>query len=488
MVTFQRNSAQIAGKNCPPQAFRPQYKKVQKQLQNLAPVKTKPAKQTVFKPIQYLGAKHRPLDMIMEKTAELMQPGSYVVDLFSGSSVVSQSFNLRGMNVVANDALRFNSVFSTALLNINRTESDLLLLEPALVFLKNFQLHKRFTTPFQELVNQEGILLSGKKTRQLIQLYRHLLQVDKVIGKTKLTDDSQIRFILNNINKSAIGKVPLIVNYYAGTYFGIYQSLELDRLRNGIEILFSSSRITTWQYNLLLTCLLNVSSKIVYSAGKHFAQPIKRDNILKKPVLLKRFYDDRERNVWEEFESGLGALLQTCDANFKSKGNIAYSKTMEDIVADPTCLPPTSVIYADPPYTAQQYSRFYHIPEVIFDYTYPLLQLQHGKPTSGLYPDNKFKSRFCSKREAVDAFKDMFVLSNRMNSSLIISYSASLSEETGNSRMIDLDQILTLGKEHMPSARVDIIKFDFDYRQLNSSENINSGKEDKEFLIVFKRQ
>ncbi|HMX02945.1 MAG TPA: hypothetical protein PJ995_21590 [Cyclobacteriaceae bacterium] len=42
--------------------------------------------------------------------------------------------------------------------------------------------------------------------------------------------------------------------------------------------------------------------------------------------------------------------------------------------------------------------------------------------------------------------------------------------------------------EHMPSARVDIIKFDFDYRQLNSSENINSGKEDKEFLIVFKRQ
>jgi adenine-specific DNA-methyltransferase len=487
MVTLQQNPTlapinKVSGYN-----VRVKYKKAQKEFKNLSAVKTVADTQKVFKPIQYLGAKHRPLSMIMEKATELIQPGTYVLDLFSGSSVVSQSFNLRGMDVVSNDALRFNSVFASALLNIDRADTDVASLAQAIELLRNYQLSARFTNPFQELIQRERALLAARKTRALIELYRQIIQVDKAVGKKKPSENAQVRFIINNVNKSAIGKAPLIVNYYAGTYFGIYQSLELDRLRNGIENLFTSSNITKWQYNLLLTCLLNVSSKIVYSAGKHFAQPIKRDNILKKKVLLKRFHDDRQHDVWTEFEKSIKTLTATAQTNFNATQNISYSKTMEEIVADTSCLPPTSVIYADPPYTAQQYSRFYHIPEVIFDYKYPALQLEHGKATSGLYPDNKFKSRFCSKREVVDAFKDLFLLTTELKSSLMISYSASLSEETGNSRMIDLDQILELGRTYMPTAVVEIVKFDFDYRQLNASENINNSKEDKEFLIVFRK-
>lgn len=488
MVTIVKNLIPAPLARIPGHVDKNRQENLKKEFKKLESVKTVSVTQRVFKPIQYLGAKHRPLSMIMEKTSALLRANSYVLDMFSGSSVVSQSFNLLGMNVVSNDALRFNSVFSSALLNIDRGDADVIGVADAVEKLKGFQLDTRFTRPFEEFVQREQSSLLEGKTRSLIQLYRELSQVDKAVGNRKQVDNAQIRYILNNINKSAIGKAPLIVNYYAGTYFGIYQSLELDRLRNGIENLLQGKQLTAWQYNLLLTALLNVSSKIVYSAGKHFAQPIKRDNIQKKPVLHKRFYDDRKRDVWNEFTESVNKLIATAQINYIAKQNISYSKTMEDIVADPTCLPDTSVIYADPPYTAQQYSRFYHIPEVIFDYKYPLLQLQHGKATSGLYPDNKFKSRFCSKRDAVDAFKDLFLLSADLKASLLISYSASLTEETGNSRMIDLEQILELGKTFMPDAGVEIVKFDFDYRQLNSSENANNSKEDKEFLIVFSQK
>ena len=45
--------------------------------------------------------------------------------MFSGSSVVSQVFNLNGLKVISNDAMKFNSAFAKTLLNIDREETDL---------------------------------------------------------------------------------------------------------------------------------------------------------------------------------------------------------------------------------------------------------------------------------------------------------------------------------------------------------------------------
>jgi adenine-specific DNA-methyltransferase len=441
----------------------------------------------VYRPIQYLGSKYRSLPIILSKTLESVIPGTYVLDMFSGSSVVSQVFNLNRLNVISNDALRFNSSFAKALLNIDRASEDIGYLTEILEDLKNYQLDEVYLKPFQDKIILENELLKNRNTEQLLLEYQRLPQVNKVWDLKENEPSEQIKSILNNIGKSAIGSFPLIANYYAGTYFSLFQSLELDRLRNGIEVLQTQNRISNWLYNFLLTCLLNVSSKIVYSAGKHFAQPIKQENTIKTAVLHKRFYNDRQKNVWDEFVKSLFTLETISKANNIATKNIVYSKTMEEIIKDSSNLPPVSVIYADPPYTAQQYSRYYHIPEVIFNYQYPQLQIVDGKATSGLYPDNKFKSRFCSKREAYSAFSDLFKLSAEVESSLVLSYSSSLSEETGNMRMIELDQIIDLGSSILPMCSIEILKFNFQYRQLNTSKKINQAKDDKEFLIVFKQ-
>ena len=441
----------------------------------------------LYRPIQYLGAKYRPLPIILSKTIEAIIPETFVLDLFSGSTLVSQIFNSHGLNVISNDVLQFNSAFSSALLNIERQETDLERIPLAIVKLQKFKLNNDFTIPFENKIIEEKKLLTAKNTEQLLKLYFGLPQVSKVLFLNGSNTHQQTKFILENIGQAAFNKCPLIANYYAGSYFSINQALELDRLRNGIEFLYTIKEISNWQYHFLLTCLLSVSSKIVYTAGKHFAQPIKPENTLKTDVLHKRFYEDRLKNVWDEFLKSSDALSLTCEKNYLSKTNIALSKTMEDIISDTSLLPPVSVIYADPPYTAQQYSRYYHIPEIIFNYKYPQLQVVDGKVTSGLYPDDKFKSRFCSKREAYFAFTDLFKLAEKLKSSLIISYSSSLSEETGNLRMIGLEQIKELGNRYLPTCKSELLKFNFQYRQLNTAKKIIQSKNDKEFLIFFKQ-
>ncbi|WP_243348438.1 DNA adenine methylase [Parabacteroides sp. FAFU027] len=442
---------------------------------------------TIYRPIQYLGTKYRPLPIILSKTIEAIKPNSYVLDMFSGSSVVSQVFNLNGLNVISNDAMKFTYAFTKTLLNIDRKEADLKILQIVFDKLRAFKLHDNYTTPFQDNILLEKKFLQEKQTEKLIELYLGLPQVSKVLFLNGNNKHEQTKTIVNNIGKSAIGNCPLIANYYAGSYFGIFQALELDRLRNGIEYLLSKNEISNWQYHFLLTCLLNVSSKIVYTAGKHFAQPIKHENTLKTKVLHKRFYEDRKKDVWSEFLKSASSLELISKKNCFSNSNIAISKTMEEIISDSSFLPPISVIYADPPYTAQQYSRFYHIPEIIFNYTYPQLQIINGKATAGLYPENKFKSRFCSKQDAYFAFVDLFKLAAKLESSLIISYSSSLSQETGNLRMIELEQIMELGEYYLPMCSHETLKFNFQYRQLNTTKKIVQSKDDKEFLIIFKQ-
>ena len=45
----------------------------------------------ILKPIQYLGAKTRALDTILSECLRLYRQDTYVLDLFSGSRIVSQA-------------------------------------------------------------------------------------------------------------------------------------------------------------------------------------------------------------------------------------------------------------------------------------------------------------------------------------------------------------------------------------------------------------
>ena len=235
--------------------------------------------------------------------------------------------------------------------------------------------------------------------------------------------------------------------------------------------------------------MYNTCSIIVHSAGKHFAQPIGIDDDNETKITNVRLFENRSYDVIEVFKSCVISILQST-ASFVSEGR-SFALN-EDICTSEfkNAIAPkkVSVIYADPPYTAQQYSRFYHIPEVLHSYVYPKLQIFRGKHTQGIYPDDKYKSPFCSKTKAKRAFESIFALTSEHQSHLIVSYSESKKSKTGNERMVTMDYLYQLAEKYLPNYSTNLLTFDFDYRQLNNKEKIVEEKDDKEILLIFKKQ
>ena len=437
---------------------------------------------TYYRPIQYLGSKTRVVDTIVSECKRLYTPGEYVVDLFSGSSIVSQSLYKNGMHVIANDVMSFSSDIATCMLNQARKTSSVSSIEHFIQSLRVLSVSE-YQNAFAELISIEQSLISEQNLGGIKTLYENLSQV----GNNN-DINAQIEYIRNHYGTSAINNIPLFANYYAGTYFGIKQSLDIDVMRNKIEHVWQTTK-DLWAYKVFLTALYNTCSVIVHSAGKHFAQPIGIDDGDETKITNVRLFENRSYDVIEVFKSCVISILQST-ASFVPEGR-SYALN-EDICTsnfkNAIAERKVSVIYADPPYTAQQYSRFYHIPEVLHSYVYPKLQIFRGKHTQGIYPEDKYKSPFCSKTKAKSAFESIFALTSEHQSHLIVSYSESKKSKTGNERMVTMDDLYQLAEKYLPNYSINQLTFDFDYRQLNNKEKIVEEKDDKEILLIFKKQ
>ena len=438
---------------------------------------------SLLKPIQYLGAKDRVLNSILTNSTGLYN-GGYVLDLFTGSSIVSQGYSMVGANVIANDVQKFSQDIATTMLKVGFSESDAILDVEEIVAKEST--FAPFYRVYSEFIESESRFIEQRNTLELLKLYDYFPKYWNYNKGRDAQFASLFSDFEKNIASNAVGKIPLFTSIYAGTYFGITQSLEVDELRWKIQRLNDERRISDWKLSFYLTCLHSVISSIVNSAGKHFAQPIKEKNIKNSDLLEKRLYKNRSLPVKSLFKAIAKSLMaEICNRSI-SKKNKVLSKPMEELIQSSE-LNKIDLVYADPPYTAQQYSRFYHIPDILSSYIIPELQIHRGSITTGLYPENKFKSRFCSVRKAPEAFLDLFKLVGDLKSNLVLSYSLSKSSETGNKRMIGLEELLELINKVLPDYYVEIKELDLSYKQLNRTESIIKKSEDREVLIIVKK-
>lgn len=432
-----------------------------------------------YRPLQYLGAKTRVLSKILTECDKLYVPNSYVVDLFSGSSIVSQVMYKHGMNVISNDVLGFCCDIAASMLNYKKGQNSVI---EILNFVNNLHeklLENNNTICFNEYLKEEEYFLSQHNLVGLKELYAKLPQVKN----TNKGNQGQIDYIYQHFGNLVNEKALLVSNYYAGTYFGIKQSLEIDLILNAI---FEEKTLSSWAHCVLLTALYNTCSLVVNSAGKHFAQPMQIVDLNINKITNVRLFENRQLDVKCLFVECVNNILNKAD-QFEDEGsNVVLNEDMcTRSFQDEISKHNVSVIYADPPYTAQQYSRFYHIPEVLHNYRYPQLQIFRGNVTQGIYPDKKYKSPFCSKIQAKFAFSKIFELVRNCNASLVLSYSESKQKNTGNERMISIEDVMQISSEYLPGYQMRQIDFSFDYKQLNSKSKIVGNKEDKEILMIF---
>ena len=389
--------------------------------------------------------------------------------------MVAQAFAQRGYIVAAADTQRYGVIFAHAMLGIGRKVEESCSFS-TLTALGLTEVRADIREPWTQYCEREAAALARSDAQDLVGMASELPLF------WRLPDHPLRPHILTNGPRSALGEAPLLTGIYAGSYLGVQQAIVLDEIRQNAELAKAAGRISVWQYNAALTAIMSAASAASHSAGKHFAQPLTAGSSRNVKFLTGRLLQDRRVDIENEFKIACNAIDTRAVA--AEGGHQAWLGPAENFV---TGNDTADLYYLDPPYTAQQYSRFYHVLETICTYEYPQL-FGSGGLTTGLYPTDRYKSAFSSKVKAGAAFQAILSQAYKCDAAVVISYSQSSAASNGNARMISLEQLLDLCSAEYGRQNVNWLELSHRYRQFNSAQASNSRRDDPEILITCKQR
>lgn len=428
-----------------------------------------------FRTLNYLGSKLRLLDFIKESIARITPKGAGVCDLFSGSGCVSYRLS-PCFPVFACDIQHYSEVICSALLlpsTINNEEVTL--------FLSGL---KRSNSPlssaFSPLINLETEAIRARDLEALTAIIEHgSVEVFRIEKSDSLITKVQDQVIRDLTTRGLDGKDSLISRYYGGVYFSYSQAVQIDTVLDAIRHYSNAS-----DRNVLLAALLSTVSDIACTVGKHFAQPVKardsKGNI--KTLVYNKAVKDKTVDVLELYAEWLHKYVAL------RKSNHHHIVMQGDYLACLNQLPEyVRTVYADPPYTRDHYSRFYHVLETIALDDIPELSIVtiHGDShiSNGIYRKDRHQSPFCIRSKAPMAFDDMFRVISGSGKQLLLSYSPYDETKDSHPRVVTINQLISWARNYFVNVEV-VSAGHFTHNKLNSAEHLLESSEEAEMLIV----
>jgi adenine-specific DNA methylase len=160
-----------------------------------------------------------------------------------------------------------------------------------------------------------------------------------------------------------------------------------------------------------------------------------------------------------------------------------YSEALDTLRND------TKIVYADPPYTRDHYSRFYHVLETLCLRDNPNIStmVTNGEKqiSRGIYREYRHQSPFCIKSQAPRAFETLIQKVRKIDAALVISYSPYDETKNSHSRTVTIRDIKKIAYRYYP--KIEILSVgSFKHSKLtNVSKHLDASKE-AEVLIVCK--
>lgn len=363
--------------------------------------------------IQYMGSKSRIISPISNHLIDLGK--EYLVDLFAGTGSVSYALKDRYKAVFANDYQQYSNIILEGILNgasFDNSQETQFWGEVEYIFNQTVNL-------IPNSIGREHWLFCQKGN---YEDYKNFCE-STPSALNPNTTDKYLQDLANLCRKVKIGvpqnrqnlQLPILfLSYYSNTYFGIRQCCEIDAVREAIEKLKDRR-----QQFVLLTALMS-SMSVVASTTTHFAQFLKVRDVRTAGHLLNR----RSQNIIDCMREKLrefrikGLLNKTCKQAIC--GNEDYLEFLNRLPLNEKFL-----VYADPPYFKEHYSRYYHILETLCLYDYPEVTYNDrlNDYTTGRYRKERAVSPFGKKRSALTAFRDLVDTCRLGSASLAISYS-----------------------------------------------------------------
>ena len=424
---------------------------------------------SVQRTIHYLGSKLRLLDPIRRAVVSVAPVGQPVCDLFAGSGIVSLAL-ASDWDVTSVDIQEYSRVLCKGLVNPPESASDKGV--DLCIRAGEGALRAKLKDALRGLLEHERRCMADAANgalEGLCDLLEHgsLLTFschDAMPERIR----SEVKSALDKLDDRDLARGPetVVTRHFGGRYFSWEQAIEFDALLEEIHSIEGRAR------DFCLAAALVVASDIVNTVGKHFAQPIKLRDAkgLPKRHLVKQTLRDRALNVRESYRAcceSLAALRRT-----RGRHRAVRSDYLEFLESDAT---PFAAVYADPPYTRDHYSRYYHVLETMTLRDEPEVATtkirSNGIPrlSRGLYRLQRHQSPFCIPTKAPGAFERLFAAVARRNVPLVLSYSPYQASAGNRPRLLTIEQLLGIAERHFD--KIELVPVDgMSHNKLNLTE------------------
>lgn len=412
--------------------------------------------------INYPGSKKKLLNFIYNNTYEYIDENKFVLDIFSGTGCVAEMYANNGYKVISNDAEKYSYYITKSL--ICEQQNEKLNLSK---FKKAFADNKdRLFNQFENEIIEERKLIDSKSS-DIEKFDKSIIKIWDINDRNKYEIEDINISSIDDLNKK-IKDIPfcLFTLYFSGYYFGLEQSIEIDSIRYAIEKVDKTN-------SLLYTALYYSMKEAVFAKDGHMAQPLNHEKNKKK------LFEVRKKSISNIFFEKLEDLRKNINVNNK-EDNKSFNYKLSDILENDFIRENVGFIYADPPYTDMQYSRYFHLLNTVSEYYYPKLTAKNGKITSGLYTENRFQSPLSNKKFAISQIEMLikFARENKINLAISYAYPVDIKAQKSDRYTMDINELISVMKKHY--EKVTIVKEEYSH----SNNRNSSRKEVYEYLII----
>lgn len=381
--------------------------------------------------VRYMGTKRHMADHVRDAIAGLTN-GGRVVDLFSGMGSVAESLR-DTTSVVTNDAMSFTAALSRARFTAMRRSADI---ESTVTrLLPDFEVRfEELEAKYAQQLATEDQAMTGSRE----DLVMYMERAQHVGNSAQLRRAARSAAIA-----STSGHYELASLYFSAGYLSLRQAIELDSVRYAID---RDDHLGDRDW--LLGGWIAAASVLINAPG-HTAQFL-RPNTDSAHARIVRTWG---RSIWDEFVEGLGTVALVGTEDWRSNNSVFVGDALDLISTGQ--LDNVGTVYADPPYTKDQYSRYYHVYETLYRYDYP------DSRGAGRNRSDRFTTGFSLKSAVVASFHDLCRNVSRMRVPLVVSYPSSglLSE-------LDLT-VADIASAYFPS--VDTLSFEANHSTMGGS-------------------
>jgi adenine-specific DNA methylase len=335
-----------------------------------------------------MGSKRSLCGFIVEGISSILPKNGVVVDLMCGSGVLSGAFS-RLWDTYSSDAQEFCKILSCVHSGgFDKASGQKVISQLSHHIKQNFDILRN---KIPDWLSTEEDLFSRDIDETLLFDYQKFLATFPTLpnGKKAMTWNPQDEV---SSRRNGFYQYPycLFTTYFANVYFGLRQCAEIDSIRYAIDQL-DDDKERTWAFGALIATLSALGS----TYGGHFAQPgIDNKNITLSK--LSSVISTRAFSINHEFVVRMLNLSEQSQLSSKSVTTVPGPWPNALASLDIKLKGKTVLVYVDPPYKREEYSRYYHVLETLVTYLYPSCTGKGLTPQ----PGERFRSEFFTKNES----------------------------------------------------------------------------------------